>query len=67
MHLTILSCFALRADYAAPEVLFGDIPFAHGSPTSFDIWSVGVLFLEVILGTHKVFQVRSLLLLFLCV
>lgn len=47
------------ADYAPPESIFGDIPFYLNDPRSYDIWSVGVLFLELILGTPQVFQIDS--------
>ncbi|EKX51778.1 hypothetical protein GUITHDRAFT_134135 [Guillardia theta CCMP2712] len=45
-------------DYAPPEVLFGDgVPCAAMRPHSYDLWSVGVIFLEMLLGTSKVFQI----------
>jgi len=44
-------------DYAPPEVLFSDQPYDSDDPQSYDIWSVGVLFLEVILGTSVVFEI----------
>lgn len=46
--------------YAPPEVLLSPPPHApyHSSfPPSYDIWSVGVLFLELVLGTGDVFNV----------
>ncbi len=48
-------------DYAPPEVLFGDVATAFSAmrPQSYDIWSVGVIFLELVLGTSKVFQVSE--------
>eukprot|EP00953_Heterococcus_sp_UTEX-ZZ885_P021310 11892-Heterococcus_DN1.PRE.2 len=43
-------------EYAPPEVLFSKdkLPYAIGSPNSYDIWSIGVVFLELILGTPQV-------------
>lgn len=48
--------------YAPPEVLLslyseGEIPYDAQHPTSYDSWSVGVVFLEMILGTSDVFTV----------
>lgn len=47
--------------YAPPEVLLSigtadEIPYELSYPESFDIWSIGVIFLEVILGTMSVFE-----------
>jgi serine/threonine protein kinase len=42
--------------YAPPEVLFSNSPFFFPDPKTYDIWSVGVLFLELITGTSHVFQ-----------
>ena len=46
-------------EYAPPEVLFGSswIPFSHEHPTSYDSWSIGVVALELLLGTPSVFSV----------
>jgi serine/threonine protein kinase len=50
-------------DYSPPEVLFSSVdgsagaPYHLAKPTTYDIWSVGVVFLEMILGTSRVFQV----------
>ena len=46
-------------DYAPPEVLFGEtyIPFDPKIPESYDSWSIGVVALELILGTPHVFSV----------
>lgn len=44
-------------DYAPPEVLFSDEPYSSEYPQSYDIWSVGVLFLEMVLGTSVVFEI----------
>ena len=46
-------------EYAPPEAIFG---FAYndtsvGIAPSFDLWSVGILVLEVLLGTPNVFSV----------
>jgi len=47
-------------DYAPPEVLFGDgVASSAGRPHSYDLWSAGVIFLELVLGTSKVFQVDA--------
>jgi serine/threonine protein kinase len=48
--------------YAPPEVVLfasteSEIPFDSQYPMSYDIWSVGVVFLEMILGTSDVFTV----------
>ena len=50
--------------YAPPEVLLSmssqyerEIPYNMKCPTSYDSWSVGVVFLEMILGTSDVFTV----------
>ena len=48
--------------YAPPEVLLSigtksEIPFHSQNPYSYDSWSVGVVFLEMILGTSDVFTV----------
>jgi serine/threonine protein kinase len=49
-------------DYAPPEVLLspeGSAPYYLADPSTYDMWSVGVLFLELVLGTSKVFQVSD--------
>jgi serine/threonine protein kinase len=43
-------------DYAPPEVIFGSIPYSLSDPLSYDLWSVGVLFLEMWLGQSNVFE-----------
>lgn len=45
--------------YMPPEVLFsdGDVPYEASLPASYDSWSVGVVFLEMLLGTADVFSV----------
>lgn len=43
--------------YAPPEVLFGSDPFAARDPKSYDMWSLGVLMLEILLGSPDVFSV----------
>jgi len=49
----------ITEEYAPPEVLFGDewIPFDHRRPESYDLWSIGVLALELLLGSPNVFSV----------
>ena len=47
--------------YSPPEVLLSlspgqEVPFDKTNPESYDVWSVGVLFLELILGTADVFS-----------
>jgi serine/threonine protein kinase len=46
-------------EYAPPEVLFGNewIPFFKEKPESYDSWSIGVVILEMMLGTPNVFSV----------
>ncbi|KAL3808967.1 hypothetical protein ACHAXA_005159 [Cyclostephanos tholiformis] len=46
-------------EYAPPEVLFDTawITFFHQHPTSYDSWSIGVVALELLLGTPSVFSV----------
>ncbi|CAK4391457.1 unnamed protein product [Aphanomyces euteiches] len=47
-------------EYQPPEVLFhGDVPYDYANPTSYDMWSVGVVFLELILGSPHVFSISS--------
>ncbi|OQR96554.1 protein phosphatase 1L-like protein [Achlya hypogyna] len=47
-------------EYQPPEVLLhGDIPYDPARPTSYDMWSVGVVFLELILGSPHVFAISS--------
>lgn len=46
-------------DYSPPEVIFGQAPYFHPNPKSYDMWSLGVVFLEMILGTPKVFQISQ--------
>merc|ERR1712080_74625 len=41
--------------YAPPEVVFGNAPYNLGRPWSYDMWSIGVMWLEVFLA-DKVFQ-----------
>lgn len=40
--------------YAPPEVLFGSEPYDE--PKAYDLWSVGVVLLEVVLGSPEVFR-----------
>jgi len=40
--------------YAPPEVLFGSEPYEE--PKAYDLWSVGVVLLELILGSPEVFR-----------
>lgn len=47
-------------EYAPPEVLFSDsewIPFDDVKPESYDSWSIGIVILELLLGTPHVFSV----------
>ena len=47
-------------EYSPPEVLLTEqnrIPYDAQHPYSYDAWSVGVVFLELILGTNDVFSV----------
>lgn len=46
-------------EYAPPEVLFGKkwIPFDENNPQSYDSWSIGVVALEMLLGTPNVFSI----------
>jgi len=47
-------------EYAPPEVLFSEsewIPFDDVKPESYDSWSIGVVILELLLGTPHVFSV----------
>jgi serine/threonine protein kinase len=50
-------------EYAAPEVLFSSAevkePYAAAYPQAYDVWSVGVVWLELILGSNDVFKVRA--------
>lgn len=43
-------------NYAPPEVIFGENPYSLTQPRSYDLWSVGVLFLEMWLGQPDVFE-----------
>ena len=51
-------------EYAPPESLPGPtwIPFHEDRPTVYDSWSVGVLALELLLGTPNVFSVDQVML-----
>ena len=47
-------------EYAPPESYLGQnswVPFYEGKPQSYDSWSIGVLALELLLGTPNVFSV----------
>lgn len=46
-------------EYQPPEVLFSDLgqPYDYESPFSYDLWSVGVVFLEMLLGSPQVFMI----------
>lgn len=35
------------------------LPFEPGDPQSYDAWSIGVVFLELLLGTPHVFTISS--------
>jgi len=43
--------------YAPPEVLFGSEPYQE--PKSYDLWSVGVVLLEIVLGSSDVFRLNG--------
>jgi serine/threonine protein kinase len=55
------SAAELTNEYAPPEVLFGKdwdwSPFYRAKPESYDSWSIGVVILELLLGTPNVFSV----------
>lgn len=46
-------------EYAPPEVLIGHkwVPFDEAKPESYDSWSIGVVALELLLGSPNVFSV----------
>lgn len=46
-------------EYQPPEVLFDDYgkPFDFAHPLAYDMWSVGVVFLEMVLGSPQVFMI----------
>ncbi|KAG5187660.1 hypothetical protein JKP88DRAFT_306842 [Tribonema minus] len=47
----------LSIDYAPPEVLFdADAALSSARPDAYDMWSVGVIFLEMVLGTPQAQQ-----------
>ncbi|RHZ26067.1 hypothetical protein DYB37_008700 [Aphanomyces astaci] len=48
-------------EYQPPEVLFHgeDVPYDYAAPTSYDLWSVGVVALELLLGSPHVFSISS--------
>jgi serine/threonine protein kinase len=46
-------------DYAPPEVLFSSRPYEMSRPSSYDLWSVGVMILEMLFGTPEVFTVSQ--------
>ncbi len=49
-------------DYAPPEVRLNSAngePFSSEVPTSYDMWSIGVVMLELILGTPEVFTLNQ--------
>ena len=50
--------------YAPPEVLFSiatskELPFEPTNPKSYDVWSCGIIMLELILGTSNVFSLSE--------
>jgi len=59
MYATGPSASEQTDEYAPPEVLFGQswIPFHREKPQSYDSWSIGVVMLELLLGTPNVFSV----------
>lgn len=46
-------------EYQPPEVLFHELgqPYDYEFPFSYDLWSVGVVFLEMLLGSPQVFMI----------
>ncbi|RLN20798.1 hypothetical protein BBJ28_00024765, partial [Nothophytophthora sp. Chile5] len=48
-------------EYQPPEVLFSDNgqPYDYTAPEAYDLWSVGVVFLEMVLGSPQVFLLSS--------
>jgi serine/threonine protein kinase/serine/threonine protein phosphatase PrpC len=46
-------------EYQPPEVLFSDNgqPYEYAAPEAYDLWSVGVVFLEMLLGSPQVFLI----------
>ncbi|KAG1705396.1 hypothetical protein DVH05_004325 [Phytophthora capsici] len=46
-------------EYQPPEVLFSDNgqPYDYTAPEAYDLWSVGVVFLEMVLGSPQVFLI----------
>ncbi|GMF37111.1 unnamed protein product [Phytophthora fragariaefolia] len=46
-------------EYQPPEVLFSDNgqPYDFTAPEAYDLWSVGVVFLEMVLGSPQVFLI----------
>ncbi|KAK1928868.1 putative inactive protein kinase [Phytophthora citrophthora] len=46
-------------EYQPPEVLFSDNgqPYNYAAPEAYDLWSVGVVFLEMVLGSPQVFLI----------
>ncbi|RLN65301.1 hypothetical protein BBP00_00002941 [Phytophthora kernoviae] len=46
-------------EYQPPEVLFSDNgqPYDYTAPEAYDLWSVGVVFLEMLLGSPQVFLI----------
>eukprot|EP00127_Corallochytrium_limacisporum_P003993 Clim_evm42s156 gene=Clim_evmTU42s156 len=45
--------------YAPPEVTFGITPFSYFYPESYDMWSLGVILLETILGTPSIYDLSD--------
>ncbi|TDH70652.1 hypothetical protein CCR75_007167 [Bremia lactucae] len=46
-------------EYQPPEVLFSETgqPYDYTAPEAYDLWSVGVVFLEIVLGSPHVFLI----------
>jgi len=44
-------------EYAPPEAIFGSAYEKHAISPSFDSWSIGIVALELLLGTPHVFSV----------
>lgn len=45
--------------YQPPEATIGNAPFSHANPISYDLWSMGILLLELLLGTPHVLPLSS--------
>ena len=47
-------------DYSPPEVYFSStLPYSLHIPTSYDIWSLGIMFIEIIIGHSYVYSIDN--------